>query len=110
MPPAATETSSCFGTLATSLASKTPSHRIITTSAAKLLLNYNSRDVAHCHVGQAYFGQPILFRSASGRSLASRAAAGKLRPLGTSQISTRRFLASLASWIVEPLRSFGAVV
>ena len=43
----------------------------------------------------AYFGQPIFFRSASGSSLASRAAAGRAMPLGTSQISTRRFLAGV---------------
>ncbi len=56
-----------------------------------------------------YFGQPILFISASGRSRASRAAAGNGMPLGTSQISTRRFLASLVSEMAAPRRSVGAV-
>src|SRR5271156_3099608 len=56
-----------------------------------------------------YFGQPIFFSSASGSSLASRAAGGNGIPFGTSQISTRRFLASPAS-TAAPLRSLGAVV
>src|SRR5579871_3547235 len=56
-----------------------------------------------------YFGQPIRVSSASGRSLASRAASGSGMPFGTSQISTRRFLASPAS-TAAPLRSLGAVV
>src|SRR5579864_3615724 len=56
-----------------------------------------------------YFGQPIFFRSASGSSLASRATGGSDMPFGTSQISTRRFLASLAS-NSAPLRSLGGVV
>src|SRR5258708_5686834 len=57
----------------------------------------------------AYFGQPTFFRSASGRSAAFLAAGGRASPLGTSQISTRRFLASLASTSL-PLRSLGASV
>jgi hypothetical protein len=68
-----------------------------------------SPGATNAQMGFAYFGQPILVKSASGNSLASRAAAGNVMPLGTSQISTRRFLASLAS-IVAPLRSLGAVV
>src|SRR5258708_34994787 len=57
----------------------------------------------------AYFGQPTFFRSASGRSAAFLAAGGRASPLGTSQISTLRFLASFASTSL-PLRSFGASV
>src|SRR2546421_6828668 len=51
----------------------------------------------------SYFGQPTFFRSASDRSAAFLAAGGRANPLGTSQISTRRFLASFASTSL-PLR------
>src|ERR1700733_6565977 len=61
-------------------------------------------------LGTTYLGQPILFSSASGRSRASRAAAGRAMPLGTNQISTRRFLAASVSWMAAPRRSRGAVV
>ena len=69
-----------------------------------------SANAAHKVCAPLYLGQPILFISASGRSRASRAAAGNDMPLGTNQISTRRFLAALASSMAAPRRSFGAVV
>src|SRR5271170_4531375 len=58
----------------------------------------------------SYFGQPIFLRSAAGSSVALCAAAGRAKPLGTSQISTRRFLEVSVSSIAAPLRSLGAVV
>src|SRR5580692_11340933 len=58
----------------------------------------------------SYLGQPIFLRSAAGSSVALCAAAGRAKPLGTSQISTRRFLEASVSSIAAPLRSLGAVV